>query len=256
MTFQTHTRIDLVTIPGTSYVALAQDKNLTPKALAAGTIVIETELANLPEVRALGPEDVVLDVGAFIGDTALIFAERGAMVLGFESQVDAYFASIWNTRCERRTRIFHAAIGNGQRVAINQDPIGGNLGTRTVGEVMLGRPAETFAERLDDIAKSTWPTFVKIDVEGFEPAVIAGAHELLTNHKPTVLVEIYPELLARNGWTAADVTGPLEALGYRWREAIGNSSEPRWDIIAIHESKSKERCAGGVSGSLYPVRPD
>jgi FkbM family methyltransferase len=239
MIFQTHTRIDLVTIPGTHYVALAQDKNLTPKAIKAGTIMLETEVADLPEVRALGPEDVVLDVGAFIGDTALIFAAGGALVHAFEAQADAYFAALWNTKHEEHVIMYHAAVGNGQRVAINQDPIGGNLGTRTVGEVILGRPAGTFAQRLDDMAANTWPTFIKIDVEGFEPAVIAGAHELLTNHKPTVLVEIYPELLARNGWTAADVTGPLEALGYRWREAIGNSSEPRWDIIAIHESKSK-----------------
>lgn len=252
MTFPTHTRIDLVTIPGTHYVALAGDKNLTPKAVAARTIMLETEVANLPEVRALGPEDVVLDVGAFIGDTALIFAANGALVHAFEAQTDAYFAALWNTKHEEHVLLYHSAVGNGERVAINQDAIAGNLGTRTVARVEKG----TTAQRLDDLAVNTWPTFIKIDVEGFEPSVIAGARGLLIVHKPTVLVEIYPELLARNGWTPADVTEPLKALGYQLREAIGNSSEPRWDVIAIHESKLKGRCVGGVSGSLYPVRSD
>lgn len=75
-------------------------------------------------------------------------------------------------------------------------------------------------------------TFIKIDVEGFEPSVIQGALQLLKRDKPTLLIEIYPMLLARHGFTAADVINPLRAIGYsRITEAIGNSTEPRWDIL-------------------------
>lgn len=223
-------RINLITIPGTDFVALADDANLTPKAIEAGTIALEREVADLPEVQALGPDDVVLDVGAFIGDTALIFAERGAVVYAYEPQTDAAFAARWNLRNERNVHFFEAAIGDGSPIVINSDPIACNSGTRTVSAV----PGGTLrSKRLDDIAPP-WPTFIKIDVEGFEPAVIAGAIDILSTYRPMLLIEIYPELLARNGWTPDAVIKPLVALGYEIREAIGNSTEPRWDILCRH----------------------
>ena len=228
-------KINLVTIPGSPFVALADDANLTPTAIRAGTIILEKHIEELPEVKALSHRSMVLDVGAFIGDTALIFAKTGATVFAYEAQYDAYFAAKWNTQAEARTFVSHSAIGNGEWVTINQDPIAGNLGTRSVAQV----PASTvMAWKLDEIAYHLAPTFIKIDVEGFEPAVVRGAAEILRVHKPTLLIEIYPELLARQGWTPADITVPLKAAGYSIREAIGNSTEPRWDIIAIHESKT------------------
>jgi FkbM family methyltransferase len=39
---------------------------------------------------------------------------------------------------------------------------------------------------------------VKIDVEGYEPAVLAGARELLARHRPTILVEFNPFGLEAN----------------------------------------------------------
>ena len=230
MTSSRPQRINLITIPGTDFVALADDANLTPRALTAGTIAIESELAELPEVQALGPGDLVLDVGAFIGDTALIFAATGAVVYAYEPQVDAAFAARWNLRNEKHVHFIEAAVGDGRPVVINSDPIGCNLGTRTVSAAPYGFQV---SKRLDDIAP-TWPTFIKIDVEGFEPAVIHGAISTLKTFRPTLLIEIYPELLARNGWTPDDVTRPLVELGYTIREAIGNSTEPRWDIICHH----------------------
>ena len=183
----------LTPIPNTPYVTLANDANLTPTALREGTILLEKQIAELPEVKALGPEDFVLDVGAFIGDTALIFGLGGAEVWAFEPQRDAYLAAIINTHLNRnKIQVFPWAIGNFEQVETNQNPIAGNLGTRTVSPSDSGLRTK----RLDTLLYPKPVTFLKIDVEGFEPAVLRGAMGLLTSYKPTVLVEIYPELLA------------------------------------------------------------
>lgn len=238
MNFTHPQKINLVGIPGTPYVALADDANLTPKALKGGTIIIEKEIAELPEVRALGPSDVVYDVGAFIGDTAAIFYERGAKVVAFEPQVDAFLALRWNAERltdffePHRIRCFNYALGDGSFLITNQDPIAGNQGTRTTSQA--DSSGICFSTTLDNFrltGTDEAPTFIKIDVEGFEPAVIRGGMETLKSFKPKLLIEIYPELLARNGWTAADVVEPLKAIGYTCREVIGNSTEPRWDIF-------------------------
>lgn len=229
----TEQHIHLVTLPGTPYVYLANDANMARWAKERGTVAIENEIAALPEVRALGPFDVVLDVGAFIGDTALIFCQTGARVIGFEPQVDAYTAAVLNTRIYPNVKIHNMAVGNGERVWANQDEMNGNLGTRTVGPAARDGGLTTF--RLDDYSmlfESRPPTFIKIDVEGFEASVIAGAMELLKRDKPTLLIEIYPELLARQGKNLGDIVNPLCAIGYtNITEAIGNHTEPRWDIL-------------------------
>lgn len=66
-------------------------------------------------------------------------------------------------------------------------------------------------ERLDDaIDPSLRPSFVKVDVEGAEVKVLAGARELLERHKPVVVFE--------HGSGGADV--------------YGSTSAELWDLLA------------------------
>jgi hypothetical protein len=38
------------------------------------------------------------------------------------------------------------------------------------------------------------PSVIKIDVEGHELKVLMGAKELITKHKPTILIELLPHI--------------------------------------------------------------
>lgn len=70
--------------------------------------------------------------------------------------------------------------------------------------------------------------FLKIDVEGFEPAVLAGAGEVLARDRPLLLLEIEDRHLDKYGRTAAEVTDSLRRLGYTmlaWRDR-------RWTPVA------------------------
>jgi len=56
--------------------------------------------------------------------------------------------------------------------------------------------------------------FIKIDVDGYEPDVLAGAARVLRRDGPTVLVELAPYLLEERGLGPDAVLQPLRAAGY------------------------------------------
>lgn len=213
--------------PECNKLTLTRDLNMTPTVQREGTIELETAIADLDEVKALTYADTVFDVGAFVGDTALIFARRVGQVIGFEPQTDAWICAEWNTRRLAGVEIVNAAVGNGERVHVQDNELDGNLGTRSLA---MGEGVETL--RLDDFwaERKIRPTFLKIDVEGFEPSVIAGAKNLLSC-RPTILVEVYGTMLARYGFTPDDVIRPLVDMGYSYRVAIGRAEDDRYDLL-------------------------
>jgi len=213
-----------------SMVALADDLNLTPEALKHKTICLEKSIADLPEVKALKSGDFVIDVGAFIGDTALIFANYDTTVLAFEPQEDAFFCMEYNTMRYDNIICFKEAVGNGELVELCSESIDGNLGTRAVSVSKKGQ--RSF--RIDDLVFDALDkvALIKIDCEGFEPAVILGAREVIKKHKPVIICEIYPELLAKSGFTKDDIYLPLLKMGYEIKTSVGEEDSVRWDITA------------------------
>lgn len=214
--------------PECGKLTLTKDQNMTPTVQREGTIELETAIANLDEVKALTYRDIVFDVGAFVGDTALIFARRASTVIGFEPQTDAWLCAKWNTQDLAQVEMVNAAVGNGEKVHVQDNQLDGNLGTRSLA---TGDGNPTL--RLDDFCRDRQiaPTFLKIDCEGFEPNVIAGALETIKHIKPIILVEIYGTMLARYGFTPLDVIRPLTDLGYSFRVAIGRDEDDRYDLL-------------------------
>jgi len=210
-------------------ICLTDDQNLVPEAIKYGTICLEHSIANLPEVQSLKSGDVVIDVGGFIGDTALIFAKNGAKVIAFEPQEDAFFCMEYNTKDYANIVAENSAVGNGDSVSTNQDPLNGNPGTRTVRADIIGKPSI----RIDDyFASYKSIDLIKIDCEGYEPPVIIGAREIIKKHKPVIICEIYPEMLARAGFSKENIYNPLTELGYKIVTSIGEEDSVRWDITA------------------------
>ena len=66
---------------------------------------------------------------------------------------------------------------------------------------------------------------VKIDVEGHELKVLAGAVETLTRFRPRVLVEVFEETLRRQGASVEAVLARLQGLGYLLNEFSDLSGE-------------------------------
>jgi FkbM family methyltransferase len=70
---------------------------------------------------------------------------------------------------------------------------------------------------LDGLAARTGivPTHVKIDVEGGEDAVLAGARGVLTAHHPIVFLELHGGMLRKSGRSPVAVIDRLRSYGYR-----------------------------------------
>jgi glycosyltransferase involved in cell wall biosynthesis len=97
--------------------------------------------------------------------------------------------------------------------------------TGTVPVVTLDRIAEGW-DRLD---------FIKIDVEGMEPAVLDGAKGVIEKFHPTMLIEVNTAALRMKGYSPADVYQRLRALGYQCQPTRpgDTTSSPEIDILCV-----------------------
>lgn len=140
--------------------------------------------------QRLGPDDLVLDVGANIGNHTLFLAS----VVG--CRVVAYEPNSRLTEPLRRSVELNGLQGvvTVREVAVGQAPGHGdfeadqpeNLGAQSVA---LGENGTLEVVRLDDEALPGAPVMLKVDVEGMEVAALLGAERLIAEHRPTLYVE-------------------------------------------------------------------
>lgn len=186
----------------------------------------------LPEVLELKEGMVAVDCGCFLGDTPIILGHGGACVFAWEPQIDAFIAAAWNTLRYPNIHVFHGALGNGETVACNEDPINGNLGTRTTTQSDSG--FKTF--KLDDFPLEKWH-LGKYDCEGHEYQALKGSVNMIHKFKPKLLIEVYRPMLALHGSSEDDIYEFLQQLGYEWKVVIGDFADERFDILATYKEK-------------------
>lgn len=156
----------------------------------------------------------VIDVGACIGDHTLSYAKMvgpGGQVHAFEPNPVAFECLEYNMerlpQVTCRNRALGAAMTN---ASIIQDH------TQNLGAARIEADANgpVLMMTLNGYHSVIWPDFIKIDAEGFEPDIIAGAMETLKTFRPVLLIEVNRPVLAVRGKTAEDIFRPLQSLGY------------------------------------------
>lgn len=172
------------------------DPRLASHKVLMGRLPDHAELTVLR--RLLRPGDRFLDVGANIGVYSLIAAECGAEVIAFEPGTAAAAALRRNV----------ALNDLGGRIDVRQEAVGAEPGeiefvegVGTMGHVVTdaddvarggeglftGRSTRRLVRvpvaTLDDVIGAGRVAAVKIDVEGFEDAVLAGAESALHEHR-------------------------------------------------------------------------
>lgn len=77
---------------------------------------------------------------------------------------------------------------------------------------------------------------IKIDVEGYECHVLRQLSRTLRTHRPAVIVEVIPTLLANHGYRAYPPIAKRRGLRYtlRFRELAGAVSGPEDNQIWLH----------------------
>jgi FkbM family methyltransferase len=174
-------------------------------------------------LKALGPGDRVLDVGANLGYFSLVAAARvgtSGRVYAFEPEPRNYELLVANVRLNRfedRVTCCEAGLSDqaGQAQLYLSD---NNFGDHQLQPDAPGRPAvgvtleqgsEWFAGRESQL------DFVKVDVQGAEHTVIKGLLPLLqaSGDRLRVLLELTPLSLRSAGTSGAALIDTLATLG-------------------------------------------
>ncbi|WP_082696561.1 FkbM family methyltransferase [Mycobacterium sp. IS-1590] len=157
-----------------------------------------------PEVRELSPElafirdrmvrpgDVALDCGAHHGMATILLADwvgRDGKVIAFEAS--PHSAAILRKNVE----LNHLSQVRCENMAIASQPgvvrITEESNTRVTPSERLGQQIESI--NIDQFVNEK-PTFLKIDIEGFEVEALKGAQQVLALH-PKFMIEVHTKTL-------------------------------------------------------------
>jgi FkbM family methyltransferase len=161
-----------------------------------------------PEVErvfldAIGPEDVVFDVGANIGWFSLLAARKARSVVAFEPNVS-------NAAVARR----NAARNGFENMTVVAGAVGDRDGWATFDDStsLKGNLSDAGSTLVPVVRLDSWlesrepPSVMKIDVEGAEGAVLGGMRDTLRSARPTLIIELHG--------TNSEVADLLEDAGY------------------------------------------
>ena len=143
--------------------------------------------------------DVVMDLGACYGDTALYFAEKQGHVYFFEftpSNITVFNANVaLDPRLMNQIQLVPHPVSNksGQKIYFN-DLV---PGSRTAFAPFKAQTEETTTISIDDFVKNNKISkvfFTKMDIEGAELLALEGAVETIKKFKPKWAIAIYTQL--------------------------------------------------------------
>ncbi len=209
----------------------------SPLLLWRAQTLFQKEPETIAWIRSFSGDDIFYDVGANVGTFTIYAGRRGAHVFAFEPE-SANFSilnqNIALNRLSDRIRAFPLAIAEGIRLdslrlaSLNPGAalhaFGNNFDFK--GEQFIPAFEQgCLALPLDDLVARLGlpqPTRLKIDVDGLERQVIAGASNILSDSRlRDVLVEIN-----ENDQADREMIGALDAIGLR----VATIGEPVTDM--------------------------
>ena len=181
------------------------------------------EDADIQDVIALlseRPPGVVVDVGASFGCWTLALAPHARSVFSFEPQ-KAVFECLWNTvqanpEISGKVELFEVALGSSSGVTImaafDLNKLS-NFGGVALDEINQSQPDAPMVDvsvmPLDAFMSGFAVSFMKIDAEGSEAAILDGARRTIHLCKPLMFVEV-----CHYRSNDAELCRTIESMGY------------------------------------------
>jgi FkbM family methyltransferase len=143
----------------------------------------------------IGQGDTVIDVGANIGMTALLFSQLASRVKAYEPSPSTFRfleSNINRSGCDN-VEIFNFGLGSADsNLPLTHSPSnrsGGFVSDQT--EASEGHVTEDIVVRKGDpLLSGTEVDFIKIDVEGFEMKVLEGLRSVVKDQQPVTVIEL------------------------------------------------------------------
>lgn len=140
-------------------------------------------------------DSVAIDCGAWVGDTAIMFAGFGfKRILALEPMLDNYNCMLRNIE---RNRQHLSNVIEPMNVAVGD--VSGNLSMLKVGDDGVGSCVvendstgiEVNSVALDSLKFDDRVGLIKLDIEGYELNALKGAESLIRKDKPVLLISVY-----------------------------------------------------------------
>lgn len=167
------------------------------------------------------PGDIVLDIGANIGLTALRMsvAVGDGKVYAFEPDSKNYNDCLDHVRANdaRNVECIQCALGSAEGTAKLHHAAVGNCGCAWIEKADAKDPSTVHVTTVDHFCASKGINRVdlmKIDTEGTELAVLRGARKAVERWKPRLFVEVDEDNLQRAGYSPGALWDFLVDSGY------------------------------------------
>lgn len=196
--------------------------------------------------RFIEARTLVLDIGSNIGHFSLKLAQRVKTRKLVDVNIFAFEPSTWVTECFQRNISFNKEIsaiirfqkmavgsmdGQAQFISGKTNSGGGHFVFKEqASEIVNVVKLDTWSESLAEARKIS---FIKIDVEGYEPEVFDGAWLLIKKQRPVIFFEFSPVWYRSRGVPYKHVLESLNELSYVLHIEIENQLAPLENIIEV-----------------------
>lgn len=216
--------VDLEAHGQTVTIGFDDPSDLIPHRITTGGRFYEQDLLEDVYKRLHGRRGIAVDVGAHIGNHSLWFAAIcGLQVVAIEPNVRSHAqlaANVERNPDARIVPVLAAAGATSGRCWVAE----GDEGNSGTSSVMLYAEGPTPVYTVDGLVDGGDVVLLKVDVEGAEPAVFAGAQATLERCRPLVYAEAATEL-ERDTLDAL-----LEPFRYRRFGKFGKTPTYGWKV--------------------------
>ena len=181
----------------------------------------------------------LLDVGALHGLFSLAFTANNqeASALAIDPSPTAYSTLLYNIHKNPKSRIVPLEIALSDREeTLPMFFEWQHLRAVSKGGECNSKRIEVPALRGDVVCEREkfTPDLIKIDVEGFEYKCLCGLENIIQKHRPAVLLEVHPSMMADYGNSVAQLWDFFNDRGYSFF-ALDNSVMERNAVLGMTE---------------------
>lgn len=179
------------------------------------------------------PGDVVLDIGANIGDHTIAYSDwvgNKGYVFAFECGDEPFKCLAANMKDRPNVACCNFALWSKNGfLNFNKDSL--NVGASFVNEVEKSQFINQVQCRSIDSMDLIQVDFMKIDAEGAETEILLGAYKTIERCRPIICLEVNPSALIRNKSSEEALLSLIEAMGYWWNPIHEDRNQSQYDII-------------------------
>jgi len=166
---------------------LTLDYEVLPNHMAAKETYFPGELVTLE------PKEHFVDCGAFDGDSIRELLERTQgrfnKITAFEPDKQNYqrlaeYCRKTPSLAAGHIQLINQALGDKARTGFLSE-------TGTVGSAVGTSGSEISVSTLDHVLANEVPTYLKMDIEGFEPLALSGGSNLIQKYRPVLAICLY-----------------------------------------------------------------